>query len=171
MKFDERLSEFLDALTGDYIPAAAAEQFIATMETDHADELGEWLRANAVHFCTAAIGARRRSKRTTDRRRATARAFGKAAKSGDVDEVSVFTSVEFVVSEDNTVRKVGEMTGADHSFVASGYQVRGTTDLALAAFHRALSKKVGKKRTADVMSETTYERLRESFVKRIADAA
>lgn len=71
---------------------------------------------------------------------------------------STFSEVIRIDSKD-TMRRVSDMTGADHQFVADGYQASGQRDLLMAAFHRRVARLVGTKKTADVMSEEEYLRL------------
>ena len=63
------------------------------------------------------------------------------------------------------------MTGKDHLFVAADYDRDARPLLLLAAFHQAVAKKVGRKRTADVFSEAEYDRLYRSIVKPAEGAA
>lgn len=163
MKFDDRLAEHRESLAGDFVPAVEAAGFVEWMASEHPDELAEWMRSKAVYFATRELGDMLRSERSRAARRAGSRAFGVAVSSGDDEALSVFRSV-CVVDESNTRRAVGDMTGADHRFVAGQYEANGNRVLSLAAFHRAVAKRVGRKRTAEVIDEATYERLRSSFL-------
>lgn len=161
MSFAERLAQHRASLSRDYVAAVEAERFVAMMEAKHPAELAEWLRANAVRFCTVALGNMARSDRAKANHRVGARAFADAM---DEESLSVFRSVEYVIDADNTRRFVADMTGRDHRFVADGYEASGKRDLMLAAFHRAVAKKVGAHRTADVLSEDQYESMLRSFL-------
>jgi hypothetical protein len=163
------IAEMGEAITaalgsGDVVAPVVAEKLHAELLEKDADLLEGWLRASAVHFLTRTIGDRDRRERTTARTRAGARDFAEAAEAGDTERLSTF-AVRLVVAEDNTRRPIGEMTGADHKFVASEYGRSAATARMLQAFHTAVAKRVGKKKTAEVMDEATYERLYQSIVR------
>lgn len=152
---------------GDFVPAVVAAKVHAVLLETAPDVLDEWLRANSVIFLTDRIGQRLRQKRAVAAHQAKARAFGDAAvraERGDVTAMRHF-DVSYPVDDQNTWRRVGDMTGSDHLFVASRYQASGAYDLMIAAFHRAVAKKVGKKATAEVLTEEQYDALLRSVVK------
>lgn len=155
---------------GDVVAAVVAEKLHARLAEKDPDLLDGWLRAHAVHFLTDAIGAKDRSERAVTRRRAGARDFDAAARSGDRESLSTF-AVRLVVDEDETRRPIGQMTGRDHLFVADGYGRTAKKAAMLEAFHRAVAKKVGKRRTADVFSETQYQQMYRSIVRDEPEAA
>jgi hypothetical protein len=160
--FDDTIEAALDAIDGDFVAAILADKLVANAE---ATELNEWLHEHAVAFVTARIKERCASRRSSALRRAPARRFGKAAaaaESGDLEPISHFRVV-YVVDDTDTRRSVGDMTGADHTFVASRYEQRGNRQLMLGAFHRSVAKKVGKRRTADVFTEEQYDALLRSI--------
>lgn len=142
----------------DWVPALVAEKLIDQLKSDDPDLLNGWLHALAPQLLTDAISMRERSIRTVTRKRASSRAFAKAAAVGDVTELGSF-AVTYVIDEGATRRRVADMTGSDHRFVASGYAQSAKRAQMLSAFHRAVAKKVGSKRTAEVMSEVEYDRL------------
>lgn len=152
----------------DWVPALVAEKLIDRLKTDDPDLLNGWLHTLAPQLLTDAISTRERSVRTVTRRRATSRAFATAAESGDPIELGSF-AVTFVIDETDTRRRVADMTGTDHRFVATGYAASAKRARMLGAFHQAVAKKVGKQRTAEVMSEAEYDRLFRSITG--ADAA
>lgn len=71
--------------------------------------------------------------------------------------------VVYSIDEANTRRKVADMTGDDHRFVAAKYGSSGRYDLMLEAFHKAVAREIGKKRTADVFTEGQYLNLLDSI--------
>jgi hypothetical protein len=85
-----------------------------------------------------------------------------AAEDGDYEPLSHF-AVVYAIDDENTRRPVGEMTGADHRFVAGRYKASAASDLMLAAFHEKVAKKVGSRRTADVFSEEQYDAMLRSL--------
>lgn len=151
---------------GDIVaPIVAEELRTHLLETD-ADLLDGWLRANAVHFLTRAIGDRDRRERTAARTRGDARRFraaSNAAAAGDSEALSMFATVRYVVDDEETRRLLGDMTGADHLFVANGYRESAAKARMLEAFHRAVAKKVGKRKTSDVFTEAQYQKLYDSI--------
>lgn len=155
-----------DATQGsDWVPALVAEKLIDRLTHDDPDLLNGWLHTLASQLLTDAISMRERSIRTVTRRRASSRAFGKAAEAaeaGDTTELGSF-AVTYAIDEANTRRRVADMTGTDHRFVATDYTRKAKRSQMLAAFHRAVAKKCGSKRTAEVMSEAEYDRLYQSI--------
>ncbi|WP_433233842.1 hypothetical protein [Actinomadura nitritigenes] len=160
----EMSAAIADALgAGDVIAPVAAEQLHARLLEEDPELLEGWLRTGAVQFLARAIGDRDRHRRTVARARAGARAFQAAAASGDRQALSIFTTVRYVVDEDATRRPLGEMTGADHLFVAREYGRSAAKSAMLSAFHEAVARKVGDRKTAEVFSETEYNRLYRSI--------
>lgn len=164
---DELLDQLCQDADGDFVPALAAEKLARELHEKHEQELLDWLDEHAVSFLREAITFRLRRSRGKAVRRAAARAFGKATDEGD-DELLGHFAVFHVVAPDRTQKRVADMTGEDHRFVADAYQATGKYDLMLAAFHRQVAKAVGKKRTADVLSEEQYDELLQSITKRMS---
>lgn len=155
---------------GDFVAAIVAEKLLAGLAETAPELLEGWLHENARRFLTDEIGRRSAALRSKAVKRASSRAFGRSAKAaadGDSTELGHFT-VDFVVAADSTRRRVADMDGDDHKFVADSYQRSGTYDLMLAAFHRAVAKTVGKRHTSEVMSEEQYDQMLQSFLKRAA---
>lgn len=166
MSLHDHLREYRQTITGDFVPLIEAEQFHKLMAVEHPDELAEWVQAKTVQFIADSLTAMLRAERTVARRRAGARAFDEAAEafeSGDTDALASFRVV-YVVNDDNTRRPVADMTGADHRYVAGQYEAEGKRALMLKAFHNAVAKKVGMRRTGDVFTPDTYDYLLSSFL-------
>jgi hypothetical protein len=167
MGFLERLSSFRESLRdADFIPAVAASDFVEEMERDYPEDLAEWMRANAVRFCTEALGDLLRGERRIAATRALPRAFAEAVAAGaegNIAPLSAFSVVHRVNTE-NLRRAVADMKREDHLFVAGEYAASGNRALMLAEFHRAVARKCGRRCTRDVMSEATYVRLRDSIL-------
>jgi hypothetical protein len=147
-----------------WVPAIVAQKLRAELAETDADLLDGWLHAMAEHLLTAAITRTVHHDRALARTRAQSRAFGRAVADGDAEALSMF-SIMHRVSEENLQRRAADMTGADHLFVASDYRTEARPLLLLAAFHEAVAKKVGKKRTADVFSEARYDALYRSITR------
>lgn len=154
---------------GDIVAPIIAEKLHAHLLENDPDLLQGWLLAGAVHFLTRAIGDRDRRERTAARTRGEARRFraaSNAAEFGDGEALSMFATVRYVVDDAETRRVLGEMTGADHLFVADGYRESAAKARMLEAFHRAVAKKVGKRKTCDVFTEPEYQKLYDSITGR-----
>lgn len=151
---------------GDIVAPLVAEKLHARLLEADPDLLDGWLRAGAVHFLTRAIGDRDRRERTAARTRGEARRFRTASDAAEVGEgeaLSMFVTVRYVVDDDETRRVLGDMTGADHLFVADGYRESAAKARMLEAFHRAVAKRVGKRKTSDAFSEAEYQKLYDSI--------
>lgn len=167
MSFEERLRAHRETLTGDFIAALEAEKFIEMMQCKYPGELDEWLTAHAIDFCRVALDRIMRHERAIATRRADARTFAEAETD---EELGVFTT-HLVVDPNQTRRAIGDMRAADHRFVAENYTASGNRALLLGAFHLAVAKRVGRRRTADVLTESEYLRLRDSITNASAAAA
>lgn len=128
-----------------------AAEVAAKVNAEIPDVVSEWLDANRITLLAIEIGHRFRTRRQSAESRKRA-AFADAAEAG---ELAVFLEYA-VVDADGTRKRIGDMTGADHRFVAGEYQASSEWDALMAAFHRAIAKRVGPKRTADVLSERQY---------------
>ena len=167
------MNDLLDVKTpeSEYVPAVVAAELVDYLREHDTDLLRGWLDSMAVSLLTDVIGLRARATRARAQRHASASAFADAARkfetSRDAEVLSVFR-VTCVVSEDNLRRAIGDMTRADHLFVAERHDTSARTAQMEAAFHRAIAKRLkGNQRTADVMDEDTYLRLRESITNRV----
>jgi hypothetical protein len=131
------------------------------------DLLTAWLFVNRTDFVRDAIDARLRSLRG-QARYSSRSVFGDLARrkaaGEDVKMVDHFKLV-FEIDPKHTRKTVAEMTGADHRYVASQYESNSKRTALLAAFHRVVAKKVGNKKTAEVIDLDTYDRLFRSIVK------
>lgn len=167
---DEVIAKFTPA-EGDFIPARVVEDACTWLEENDRDALTDWLWEHRHALLNDLLGRRLAAQRAVTMKRARARAFGTATSAfseGDAEPLSHFQVVH-VVDGAQTRRRVAEMTGTDHKFVADQYESSGRYSLLLGAFHRQVAKKVGGNRTGDVLDEATYERIYLSIVG--ADAA
>lgn len=168
-----RINEVLDKFTpeaGSFVAAQVAADAYQYLVDNEPDLLHDWLSAHGRAFLTEACTMRLRSQRATAAKRSTTRAFASAAErfaGGDAEPMTVFQTTH-VVAADNTRRYVGDMVGSDHLYVAEQYAQSANHKKLMAEFHRAVGKKVGKKRTADVMEPSEYVRLMESITSRSA---
>lgn len=156
----------------------AAKLHAQLLENDP-EFLDGWLHAMAVPLLRRVIGLRSSHLRTVGRRRAGASAFAAAADdfaealergSDEVAEIGVRFAGMFAcdheVDGEHNRKLVPDMTGSDHLFVAEHeYERNAKHQKMLAAFHRAVAKKVGKHRTSEVLTEEQYEAMYRSIVK------
>lgn len=169
MTFQERLEDWREQLNGaDYIARVEAEKFVAMMSAEHPSELQDWLTAHAVTFAVRAFRQRDQDARRIQRTREPQRSFADAIQaSADGAGVGVFEKY-LVINDDALRRPIGEMTGRDHAFVARNYANTGKQALLLAAFHGALEKKVGERRTSEVFTEEQYLAMRDQVLSKDA---
>lgn len=166
---DEAVAKFTPD-EGDFIPSQVVAEACTWLEENDADALAAWLWDRRHAILNELLTRRLVAQRAVTLKRARARAFGSASSAfdeGDAEPMSHFQLV-YVVDGENTRRRVGDMTGADHQFVADQYEVDGRYSLLLGEFHRQVAKRVKSKRTADVLDEATYERIYVSILGRDA---
>lgn len=152
--------------------ATSAEEFVVLVEANRLHDylvendpelLDGWLRRQAVRILAQTIRDDERFRRIRARSQGTPRAFAAAAKSGDPERLSVFAA-HLVVSTDNTRRTIGQMTGADHLFVAGRYGREANRAKMLESFHRAVAARVGDAKTCEVFTEPEYLAMYNSVV-------
>lgn len=157
---DERLP------SGDYILPVLSADLVAELRKTNPSLLAGWLNVNAEQFVTQTLGDQARSRRGKQVSDAPRSAFKTAAdrfSAGDEDALKQF-DLHFVVSDDMLRRRLGDMTKADHLFVAGEHVKRSNAALFESAFHKAVAKRIPVgKTTADVMTEDEYARLRNSI--------
>lgn len=146
----------------EFVAPVEAQRLVDGLDAAGRRSLDRWLRSHAVEMVADVLTSMDRSDRSKARRRSACRAFSDAAEAGDAEAMEVFATF-YVVDAENLRRRLGEMTAADHRFVASGYAASSKRDAMLAQFHQAVARKVGKGTTADVMTEATYLGLLDSI--------
>lgn len=157
-----------ETATGPYTSALIAEQIVEKLRATDLDLLQGWLDAQAVGFIRHAINLRDCSQRSHARATASRSVFRNAAESaeaGDAAPLSQFLSTVYVVEDGSRVR-LSEMTSPDLLYAADGYGQRAAEHLLQEAFLRALAKKVGKRKVADVFDESKLSDLWLSITSR-----
>lgn len=144
----------IDAETseGPYVAVVVAEHIVEKLTATDPELLIGWLRVHAVSLVREAITRIDRSTRASARLTAGARRFSAAvdaAEDGDTEQLVSFLDCAYVVDEDDSRKRLGEMTAADLRFVADSYDRRAAENAMNATFMRALAKKVGKGRVSD----------------------
>lgn len=147
---------------GEWVPAVVAQNYVELLAVTDPALLDAWLHEHAAAFATDVLVRWERHARAASRRHASAREF--ADNGSDAEWIGSF-SITYCISGDNARLQVAEMTGLHHRYVASEYEASAKTGRMLAAFHRAVAKKVGARRTVEVFSEATYDALYRSIVR------
>lgn len=173
-EMDERIAE---ATKGSgWVAAVVAQKLHASLLESDPDLLDGWLNAMAVQMLRRVIGLRTHAERAAAKRGARVREFSEAADdfeaADDAEEKDAAAgrllgmfAMPYVIDADGTQKRAADMTGPDHLFVAGDKEKTAKTARMEAAFHRAVAKKVGKKRTADVIPLDQYEAMYLSIVR------
>ena len=152
--------------SGDYVLPVLAGDLVTELRQSDSALLRGWLDANAAQFLTQWLGDQARSQRGRQASDAPRSAFKDAAdrfSGGDESALKQF-DLHFVVSDNMLRRRLGDMTKADHLFVAGEHVKRSNAALFEAAFHRAVAKRIpAGKTTSEVLTEDEYLRLRSSI--------
>lgn len=151
----------------DLTVSVEAARLVSRLRDEDPELLRDWLWNNAEQFVADALGTRNRSRRAHIRKVGQAMAFGKAASAADPAALAPFR-IRYTIDEDNTQREVARMTGDDHLYVAQNYDMDAMTSQMLAAFHRAVARRVGSRPTEEVMDEATYLKLYASIMGDLA---
>lgn len=156
--FLEHLRDAVDAKPEGTAAAAVAQQVIDSLNEDQRGHLVAWLGSMAPSVVEGEIKRIRATHRAGGHRRKVQSFAERVARYelGDIAALADF-SVIYVVAGHQ--KPLGEMTGADHLTVASGFQQLGMKALMLAAIHRQIARRVGSSTTREVFSSDEYARL------------
>lgn len=149
--------------TGTFVVAEVAEKIMVAAEERLNGELAAVQRELTVRVIASELRSIQFSHRRQEQQINRRKNFDNAL-ADLVDAGHVFTKA-YCVDGADTWKTVGDMTGADHRFVAGTYQKTSITTGLLAEFHRQVAKKIGQRRTADVFDEEKYIRLQASILK------
>jgi hypothetical protein len=153
---------------GDYIAPILGAELAEKLKANDPELLAGWLWTRAQAELSDTFARRSNSLRQHARVMGPRRAFADAAeefeRTGDPRVLRTFQT-EYVVNSGNLRRKVADMTGPDHRFVADSYGATAKSASMLAAFHRAVAKKVGDQRTADVFTQDQYDAMLRSLMR------
>lgn len=154
----------------DFVVSVLADKVHTYLVAEEPELIEAWLHENARRFIADEIRNSERSRRgqiAAAARNEKPSLFAHAARrfqAGDPTALQAGTALRsfdahFVVNEKNVRRRVADMTGSDHDFVASKYDVTGNKARMLASFHKAVARKVGDRKTSEVFSEDEYEEM------------
>lgn len=170
------MNAFIDEMTPatDYVAPLVAHDVVEKLRVNDLELLEGWLDLRAEVIMADHVHQRLKSRRNASRASIARSTFAGAAENfshgGDAssfrEAVRSPFSTEYVVNDELLRRRVGDMTGADHLFVAQGYADSKQTAALLESFHRAVGKKVGKKQTRDVFTEQQYLDMYQSITRR-----
>lgn len=166
----DRLVAWFGDLKGDYITRDEVRRFIADEKADpiRAAELGAFadvLVYNAL--MQRAVSERSREKHRTRRSveaQSTRRRLVDAAERISAGQQSGLLSLRYKVDDKGTIRTGAEMNGADHTYVARHYADNSRRSGLFAAFHKAVARKCGRRRTDEVFTAEQYEAMYRSIV-------
>lgn len=141
--------------SGDVVLAIFAIDLVEKLQNEDPELLLGWLMVHAPDLMHEWVRAKwRKSRNRIQTRRHEAHVA--MTTNGDM---SIFLHHRFVVDDKNTHRLLGDMTGADHLFVAKGYERDSKAAKMRAALHRAAARAVGDKRTSEVLTVEQWESL------------
>lgn len=155
--------------SGEHLWSEVAAKLVAALRSECPDELAAWLDSHAEHLVVDRLRyVNRRTRKVSSESTEVTPRRGRFAAAVKTPDQARGWLASFQVSAAGAFRSIRDMTGADHQFLANTYKAEAKRPQMLAKFHEALAKKVGTKRTHEVMDEETYFRLRESIVGRAA---
>jgi hypothetical protein len=146
--------------TGEFSLDKVVLEVIAWLELNEPTTLAEWKNDLAQEHLRDTLRGVLRSRRVAARTAYMDDPTRAIKKAGALFERTVMT-----VDEHGHRLRVGEMTGADHTYVARQYRHSSEREAMLATFHEAVAKRVGSKRTEDVLTEEQYQELYRSLTR------
>lgn len=133
-----------------------AEKLIA----NQSDLVDEWVAIHRAALLTQFLGQHWRSQVARVRSQARSGAFASALEAlGEGDEEPLRPFLVPVAVEGGRRVAIGDMTGDDHRFVAGRYKRYAVENQMMSAFHEAVAKKVGGRKTSEVFTEEAYQKL------------
>lgn len=157
------MSAVIDEATGEgpYVSPIVAQEIVDKLRATDQELLSGWLDTMATHFVHQAINDRDRSHRARARAYAARSAFrdaADAAQRGELDPLSRFLTMPFVVA-DGSRKTLASMTAEDLEFAAAGYERTETRARLHKTFLRALATKVGDGVVGDHFTENELHRM------------
>lgn len=163
---DTLIRQRLTTVDGDFKVRDLAREFVTELRSEQPLLLASWLDGHAETLIVGRLNKfnhiRKRTERSAARQSQADRARKVWGEGGAPDFFE--TASVFVIDDHSTRRRLGEMTGADHLFVANTYRQSAEESTVLATFHEAVAREVGDNRTADVLSGDDYLTLYRSVV-------
>jgi hypothetical protein len=152
---------------GSYKISEVVDETIAWLATYDPNSLAEFYATHGKYMLHEFLRRRQASERQRFRNAIAGKAFTRAAEiyqeTGDASVLKPFQMV-YTTDTTNTRKRVADMTGKDHDYVASQLENNVRRQKLVATFHRQVAEMVGDQRTADVIDEETYAKLYKSLV-------
>jgi hypothetical protein len=153
---------------GGYIAAVVARDVIKKLKTSDPELVSGfgWMRAelDAADYLARRSNSTRQTARIMAPRTAFADAIEEFENTGETKILRDFLTAEYVVNDENLRLKLADMTGSDHRYVASRYGDTAKRAASLEAFHQAVAKHVGDRRTGDVYTSEQLVMMYRSLV-------
>lgn len=163
--FSGDLDKLISDLIGDgpWTASLVADTLIKQLRDTDPELLAGWLDSHAHGLLARHIAGRANlERRHANREARDARVRGDFT-SGDPQRLTPYTSWH-VVDENLTRKRASEMTGREHSFVASQYRTSSRRTAMLGRFHEAIAKKCGPAGlTSDFFTEEAYVAMLQSL--------
>ena len=141
----------------EFTRAEVAERIIAKLRRDHPGAYDDWIAEQARSTMVRFIGEVHRNARAAAM---NLRPFAKMRRTIDSGEPAPrLMDLPFQVDDDGRMVPIRNMTGRDHLYVAESYHSAAEPLLMREAFHRALAKRVGSRKTGDVLTEEQCQRI------------
>lgn len=158
----------IDAETSDgpYLPRRVADDIVLKLRHTDPDLLDGWLQLQASTLLFQAIDSRDRSRRSYARRSAAGGAFRAAVgkhQAGDGEELRRFLDMPLTIDTGHH-KRLADLTGTELRYVADVYAARASDNLMMAAFLRALAKKVGRRTVAEHYTDEALARIWQAHV-------
>lgn len=163
---NDAIRGWLDEIDGDFVIPIEAEKFVSNQFETNPVEFDAWLHANAVQAVASIMRLTLASRRARAQARVDSRVFAAAAADfddGDAAAIHGMLGATHCVNDENTHRRLSEMTWADVDFVAARYEYLASSNAHEAKILRAIQKKLpknGSKCVGDVFTEEQLRSLR-----------
>lgn len=150
---DEAVGRFKQ---GDWSSSIVADKAVAYLDEKHPGILSDWLLEHSRAFLARYIGDGTRYERHRRQALAARTAFAQSAEAYLAGQESAFDAY-LVINDEGIQRRIGDMTGLDWVYVADEYAYTQRISGLMQQFARALARKVGKRRTQDVLTPQQYD--------------
>lgn len=151
-----------------YNAALAAHEIVDKLKDENQELLYGWLQLHAVNTVRSAMSSADAATRQKARGAgSTVSVFAEAARraeQGDPTQLKEgWLQAMYTINNEYDRKCLKDMTAEDVLFVAASYEDRARASMMEAAFFRALAKKIGMGRVADVFNNTQLAELRQSI--------
>lgn len=158
---DAQLVERADAIYS-VLERPAAREVAEKLIGEAPDLVNEWVSRHLAALLTDFLGKRWRARTNRSHIDIARGVFAEVAREYE-QTLGVFETPMAV--EGGHRVEVGELTAADHRFLASRHRVYAKANKNQAAFHEAVAKRLGQKITREVFTEEQYVELRDKYVQ------